>query len=86
MDDFKFVKELITQNIPDAQVEVEDLTGTRDHLGITVVSDIFKDKMLFQQHQMIMLILKEELKTRIHAVKLQTYTPDKFEKAKKENL
>lgn len=76
--DFQFVEDIIKQGLPDALVTVEDMTGTRDHLAITVVSDGFKGKMLFEQHQMLMNLLKEELKTRIHAVKLQTYTKEKF--------
>ncbi|MCM2351693.1 MAG: BolA family transcriptional regulator [Bacteriovoracaceae bacterium] len=79
MNDFKFVEDIIKAGIPDAQVIVEDMTGTRDHLDITVVSDVFKGKMLIEQHQMLMNLLKDELKQRIHAVKLQTYTKEKFQ-------
>lgn len=79
MSDFKFVEDIIKAGLPDAQVIVEDMTGTRDHLDITVVSDAFKGKMLFEQHQMLMTLLKDELKQRIHAVKLQTYTKEKFQ-------
>ena len=78
MSDFTFVEEIIKSGLPDAKVMVEDMTGTRDHLAITVVSDAFEGKMLFQQHQILMNLLKEELKTRIHAVKLQTYTKAKY--------
>lgn len=83
MSDFKFVEDIIKGGLPDAQVWVEDMTGTRDHLAITVVSDGFKGKMLFEQHQMLMTLLKEELKARIHAVKLQTYTKEKYEQSKR---
>ena len=83
MSDFKFVEDIIKSGIPDAMVMVEDMTGTRDHLAITVVSDAFMGKMLFEQHQMLMNLLKDELKNRIHAVKLQTYTKDKYEQAKR---
>lgn len=83
MSDFKFVEDIIKTGLPDAEVMVEDMTGTRDHLAITVVSDGFKGKMLFEQHQILMTLLKEELKQRIHAVKLQTYTKEKYEQAKR---
>jgi stress-induced morphogen len=76
---FQFVEDLIKQGIPDATVMVEDMTGTRDHLAITVVSDAFKGKLLIEQHQILMDLLKEELKSRIHAVKLQTYTKEKYQ-------
>jgi stress-induced morphogen len=83
MNDFKFVEDLIKAGLPDADVSVEDMTGTRDHLAITVVSDHFTGKLLFEQHQMLMNLLKDELKSRIHAVKLQTYTKEKFAQLKR---
>jgi stress-induced morphogen len=79
MNDFKFVEDIIKEGLSDAQVIVEDMTGTRDHLAITVISDEFKGKMLLEQHQMLMNLLKEELKSRIHAVKLHTFTKEKYE-------
>jgi stress-induced morphogen len=78
MAEFAFVENLIKAGLPDAEVMVEDLTGTRDHLAITVVSDAFKGKLLIEQHQLLMNLLKEELKDRIHAVKLQTYTRERY--------
>jgi len=80
---FEFVEKIIQAGIPDAEVFVEDLTGTKDHLAITVISDAFEGKLLFQQHQMLMNLLKEELKTRIHAVKLETFTRAKYAQLKK---
>lgn len=75
--EFQFVKDLITKGLPDAYVEVTDLTGTKDHLGILIVSDAFEGKMLIQQHQMIMDLLKDSLKKEIHAVQLKTLTKAK---------
>ncbi|MFI5391251.1 MAG: BolA/IbaG family iron-sulfur metabolism protein [Bacteriovoracales bacterium] len=72
--DFEKIKKLIMDKIPDAEVEVTDLTGTRDHLGISVTSKEFKGKPLLAQHRMIMNILKEGLKTEIHAVEIKTQT------------
>jgi stress-induced morphogen len=83
MGHFTFVEDIIKSGLPDAQVFVEDMTGTRDHLAITVVSDSFKGKLLIEQHQVLMDLLKEELKSRIHAVKLQTYTQEKYAQANK---
>lgn len=74
--DFQEIKDLITSQITDAEVEIFDMTGTRDHLGINVKSSAFAGKMLIQQHQMIMDILKEKLKSEIHAVKIKTTIKD----------
>ena len=75
--EFQFVKDLIIKGLPDAHVKVTDLTGTKDHLGILIVSDAFEGKMLIQQHQMIMDLLKDSLKKEIHAVQLKTLTKKK---------
>ena len=74
------VKELILSNLPNSIVEVSDMTGTMDHLEILVVSDEFKDKMRLAQHQIVMDILNESLKEKVHAVKIKTMTKEKYEK------
>lgn len=75
---FEYVENKIKSSLLDAQVEVTDLTGTMDHLGITVASDEFKGKLLIDQHQMIMDILREDLKDKIRAVQIKTMTLDKY--------
>lgn len=73
---FEDIKELIKNNINVSYIEINDMTGTRDHLDILVVSDDFKGKMVFEQHKMLMNILSEKLKSDIHAVQLKTMTVD----------
>ncbi len=67
----------IKEQLPDAQISVTDLTGTRDHLGLQIISDRFEGKPLLEQHRMVMDILKEKLKSEIHAVQLKTMTTTK---------
>jgi stress-induced morphogen len=62
--------------IPDAQVELQDLTGTADHWKATIVSTAFAGKTLMQRHRMINAALAEELKGPIHALTLDVKTPD----------
>lgn len=69
---FENVKALIKSGLPDAHVEVNDMTGTADHLDIMIISNQFTGKMLIAQHQMVMDLLKESLKAEIHAVQLKT--------------
>lgn len=70
--EFEKIKKLIIEKMPDAEVEVTDLTGTKDHLGLLVTSNEFKGKGLLAQHRMIMDILKDGLKSEIHAVQIKT--------------
>ena len=62
--------------LPDAQVELQDLTGTADHWKATIVSQAFTGKTLMQRHRMINAALAEELKGPIHALTLEVKTPD----------
>jgi len=62
--------------IPDAQVELQDLTGTADHWKATIVSAAFAGKSLIQRHRMVNMALAEELKGPIHALSFDAKTPD----------
>ncbi|CAK6694790.1 MAG: BolA/IbaG family iron-sulfur metabolism protein [Cyanobium sp. MAG_04] len=70
------VKAAITLAMPDAQVEVEDLTGGGDHLQVTVISTAFDGLTRVRQHQLVYGALRQELASEaIHALALQTSTP-----------
>jgi stress-induced morphogen len=70
------VKAAITLAMPDASVEVEDLTGGGDHLQVTVVSSAFHGLTRVKQHQLVYGALRQELASEaIHALALQTSTP-----------
>ena len=66
---------LITKNLPDAQVQVENLKGN-DHLQVTVISSSFNGLSLVKQHKLVYSALKEELASEaIHALALKTEIP-----------
>ena len=66
---------LITTQLPDAVVKVENLKGN-DHLQVTVISSKFNGLTLVKQHQLVYSALKEELASEaIHALALKTETP-----------
>ena len=65
----------IKHALPDAQVELQDLTGTADHWKATIVSAAFAGKSLVQRHRLVMAALAEEMKGPIHALTLDTKAP-----------
>ena len=70
------VKAAIHRALPDAAVDVEDLTGDGDHLQVKVVSDAFAGLNRIKQHQLVYNALRQELASEaIHALALQTSTP-----------
>jgi acid stress-induced BolA-like protein IbaG/YrbA len=71
------VEAMIKAEMPDAQVQVQDLTGGGDHYQVTVVSSQFAGKGLVQQHQLVYGALRQAMSTEaIHALALKTYTPE----------
>jgi stress-induced morphogen len=62
--------------LPDATVELKDLTGTEDHWQAVVISAEFAGKSLIQRHRMVNSALAEELKGPIHALTLDVKTPE----------
>ena len=70
------VKAAITRALPDAAVEVEDLTGGGDHLQVRVVSTAFSGLNRIRQHQLVYGALQQELASEaIHALALHTTVP-----------
>jgi acid stress-induced BolA-like protein IbaG/YrbA len=74
------VEEMIKAQMPDAQIQVQDLTGGGDHYQVTVVSSQFEGKGLVQQHQLIYGALRQAMSSEaIHALALKTYTPQAWQ-------
>jgi stress-induced morphogen len=70
------VRSAITQALPDATVDVEDLTGGGDHLQVKVVSSAFSGLSRVKQHQLVYGALRSELASEaIHALAVQTSLP-----------
>jgi stress-induced morphogen len=67
---------LIRTQLPDADVQIFDRTGTMDHFNLTVRSRAFKDKTPIAQHRLVYGALKPALADgRVHAVELKTIIP-----------
>ena len=76
------VEEMIKVAIPDAQVQVQDLTGGGDHYQVVVVSSQFEGKGRVQQHQLVYSSLNQAMSSEaIHALALKTYTPQAWQAA-----
>ena len=66
----------IRASIPDAEVTLEDLTGTADHWKATIVSTAFAGRAPLARQRLVMAALAEELKGPIHALTMETWTPE----------
>jgi stress-induced morphogen len=70
------IQRLIQEAIPDAKVTIEDLRGDGDHYAAFVVAQSFAGKSRVQQHQVVYKALQGRMGNELHALALQTSTPD----------
>ncbi len=66
----------IKDALPGAEVSVHDMTGGSDHYRVEVVAEQFDGKPLIQRHRMVYAPLKDVLGGALHALSLDTRTPD----------
>ena len=73
--DASLIQELIETGIDDASVTITDLRGDGDHYAAHVVSSAFVGKSRLQQHQMVYKALQGRMGNELHALAIQTSTP-----------
>jgi stress-induced morphogen len=71
------IERLIKARIPDAEVSIRDLAGDGDHYAATVIAESFRGKSRVQQHQLVYEALKGQMGGVLHALALQTGTPER---------
>lgn len=69
------IKRLIEQGVAGARVSV---AGDGQHFEAIVVSELFANKTMVQQHQLVYEALGERMGGEIHALSLRTYTPEQW--------
>ncbi|HEY1154339.1 MAG TPA: BolA family transcriptional regulator [Pseudolabrys sp.] len=70
------IERLIKAALPDADVTIRDLAGDGDHYAASVISASFKGKSRVQQHQIVYQALQGQMGGKLHALALQTGTPE----------
>lgn len=81
MVEAEVLDERIREGVGDvSHVAIKDLTGTKDHWEALVVSKAFAGKSRVEQHQMVYAALGELMAGPVHALALQTYTPESWAK------
>lgn len=70
------IERMIREGIPDAKVIIEDLRGDGDHYAALVISEAFRGKSRVQQHQMVYAAMQGHMGGTLHALALQTATPE----------
>jgi BolA protein len=80
------IEEKLTQQMQPSHLEVINESsnhnvppGSESHFKVIIVSDEFKDKNPVSRHRLINKILADELKNKIHALALHTYTEQEWD-------
>lgn len=77
------IDQMLRAEINVSHLDIIDLTGTRDHYSVVIVSEDFKGTMPLSQHRRVNAALAQPLASgEIHALQLKTLTPDEWENAK----
>ena len=76
--DCRELESLVRRGIPDAEVKVRLFSGD-DHFDMRVVAASFAGKSRVRRHQMVYRALGEHMRAGIHALALQTLTPEEQE-------
>ena len=72
----KVLEERLRAAFPDAErIEIQDLTGTKDHYKAVIVARQFQGKTRVEQHQLVYKALGELMAGPVHALALETKTP-----------
>jgi stress-induced morphogen len=69
------IEKLIKAGIPDAEVDLTDLVGDKDHWAATITSSAFIGKTKLQQHQIVYKALGAHMGGPLHALQLTTQAP-----------
>lgn len=67
---------MIREGIEGAEVEIVDLAGDGDHYKAVVIAEAFRGVPRVKQHQMVYAALKGRMGGELHALALETRTPD----------
>jgi stress-induced morphogen len=76
--DLTEVERLIEEAVANAEAEVRRARheGDDEHLAATVVSPAFEGESLVDRHQQVYDALDEHMTTDIHALEVETFTPE----------
>lgn len=80
------IKDIILDALPDAEVHISDPHQDGQHFQALVISPSFEGLPLVKQHHMVMKAMQSAMESHVHALALKTFTPAKWQDAKKEYL
>jgi stress-induced morphogen len=68
------IKSRLEEAFSDATIKVNDLTGTKDHYDVVIISEAFTGVSAIERHRKVYALFPE-MGGALHAMKLTTRTP-----------
>jgi stress-induced morphogen len=72
------LRSLILERLPDAHVQIQDLTGTLDHYRVDIASAAFGGLSPLARHRLVYGTLGAYVGAEIHALTLGTFTHEEW--------
>jgi|TARA_B110000259_G_C13916687_1_gene363161 stress-induced morphogen len=66
------ITKLITDSIPDADIEIKDLVGDSNHYSAKITSKIFNGISKIEQHKLVYKSLQGKMGNELHALSIAT--------------
>src|SRR5262245_27937165 len=66
------IRSRILRAMPDATIDVRDLTGTMDHYEVRVVAKAFEGRSQIERHRMVYGTVQDVMGGELHALSLKT--------------
>ena len=70
------IVKLIQAALPDAEIAIDELADDGDHYAARITSAHFRNKSRLEQHKLVYDALGDRMGRDLHALALQTFTPD----------
>jgi len=80
MPSVEWMSDEVRKVLPDAQIEVVDLTGSMDHFHVRVICESFVGMRPLQRQKIILNHFKPHIPHAVHAIDLKCMTPEQAEK------
>jgi len=74
--DIEILKNLLSEGLPGADIQIEDVRGDGEHYAANIKHDDFQGKNRVQQHQMVYKALQGKMGGELHALQINTATKE----------
>ena len=81
MPSVEWMTDEVRKVLPEAQIDVVDLTGTQDHFHVRVICSSFEGMRPLQRQKIILNHFKPYIPHEVHAIDIRCMTPQQAESA-----